>query len=671
MRNLRRDLLLGAGLTLFLVAAVWAAFLVTSHAVNGLLHQDAEAEGEAWARYLAANVKDLGEIVTGASPSAESMAFFEKAQKVGNVFLYKIYAPSGTLRLSSNELDEESPEAESIVAHNPVVAGAVLRGDTVVEVKNGRDAEEEGEEKEAELGSERPAFYSETYVPVKLDGKVIGIMEAYVDQSAKGAAFHTRIEGVAFALAGIIAVAFGLPAFGFTWRTWQKREADLRAEFLAQHDALTEILNRARFMHDLEAAITLGCPVVVHTIDINRFKDVNDTLGPAVGDEILRQVARRLQALGSKQDLLARLGGDQFALAEIVRNMGQVTRTARRVIAALGETYHLSDRDIEISVSVGSAVAPAHGQDAATLLRNAEIALTHSKSAGPASRSLFRPEMDAELQAQRELETHLRNAVANETFQLVFQPLVRATDGRLAGFEALLRLPKDGGGHISPAVFVPLAERLGLISTIGDWVIRKACSVAAAWPSQLTIAVNLSPVQFEDGEIVERVRDALNASGLAAKRLELEITEGLLLSDSDSVMRQLADLKALGVRIAMDDFGTGYSSLNYLWKFPFDKLKIDQSFVRALGGGDEHLASVIQAIVALGQSLAMTITAEGVETEAQAEFLRQVGCHQLQGFHLGRPMPLDRLPAEILKDFRSAIPKEEAAAAAPLTAREA
>jgi EAL domain-containing protein (putative c-di-GMP-specific phosphodiesterase class I) len=265
----------------------------------------------------------------------------------------------------------------------------------------------------------------------------------------------------------------------------------------------------------------------------------------------------------------------------------------------------------------------------------------------------------------------LRTAVADETFELAFQPLVHASDGRLTGFEALLRLPKDGGSHISPTAFVPLAERLGLISTIGDWVIRKACSVAAALPNQLTIAVNLSPVQFEDGKLVERVRDALNASGLAAKRLELEITEGLLLSDTDSVIRQLADLKTLGVKIAMDDFGTGYSSLSYLWRFSFDKLKIDQSFVRALGSGDKHVASVIQAIVALGQSLNMIITAEGVETEAQAEFLRQVGCHQLQGFHLGRPMPLERLPGEILNDFRSAFPRDERQSAArPRTARE-
>ncbi len=657
MRTLRRDLLLGVGLTVFLLAAVWAAFLVTSHAVNQLLRQDAEAEGEAWARYLAANVKDLGQIVAGASPSAESIVFFEKAQQVGDVFLYKIYDAKGSLRLSSDKLEEVGKVAESIPVHNPEAAEVVLEGETEIEAKEGQPPN-------------RPAFYSEAYVPVIAGGSIIGIVEAYVDQSAKRAAFHARIASVAVALAAIIAIAFALPALGFYWRTRQKRQADSRADFLAQHDTLTEILNRARFMSDLDQAISLGCPVVVHTIDINRFKDINDTLGPATGDEILRQVARRLQALSSKQDLLARLGGDEFALAQIVRSTGQITKTARRIIAALGETFHLGDKDVDASVSVGSAVAPAHGQDAASLLRNAEVALSHSKGEEPGSRNLFRPEMDAELQARREIEAMLRSAVANEAFELKFQPIVRAADRRLAGFEALLRLPKDGGGHISPAVFVPLAERLGLITAIGDWVIRQACAVAAAWPSQLAIAVNLSPVQFEDGRIAERVREALNASGLAAKRLELEITEGLLLSDTESVMRQLADLKALGVRIAMDDFGTGYSSLSYLWRFPFDKLKIDQSFTHGLGGGDEHLASVIHAIVSLGRSLDMTITAEGVETEVQADFLRRAGCDQLQGFHLGRPMPLERLPREILRDFRSALSKDDVETPAPRVARE-
>ena len=671
MHILRRDIFLVAGSAFFFLAAVWAAFLVTSHAVNQLLHQDAEAEGEAWAGYLAANVKDLEAIVAGAEPSAESMSFFEKAEKVGDVFLYKIYAPNGQLRLSSNEPDEVDPNAESIVAHNPKIAAAVLAGQTVIEVEEeGEEAEEheeeaareEPEEHHEEAGIERPDFFSEAYVPVVLNDRVIGIMEAYVDQSGKRTAFQAKIAGVAISLAAIIAIAFGLPALGFYWRTRQKRHAESRVEFLAQHDALTEILNRSRFMQDLDEAIKLGCPVVVHTIDINRFKDLNDTLGPKTGDEILRQVAQRLQSISNKQDLLARIGGDEFALAEIARGPGQITRTARRIVSALGETYHLGDRDVEATVSVGSAVAPAHGHDAASLLKNAEIALSHSKSEGPGSRSLFRPEMDAELQARRELEAMLKSAVERNAFELRFQPVVRAEDRRLAGFEALLRLPKDGGGHISPTIFVPVAERLGLISEIGDWVIRQACATAAAWPNQLSIAVNLSPVQFEDGKLAERVHDALEQSGLSSHRLELEITEGLLLSDTESVMRQLSDLRALGVRIAMDDFGTGYSSLSYLWRFPFDKLKIDQSFTRGIGGGDEHLASVIQAIVALGRSLNLTITAEGVETEGQAEFLRQVGCDQLQGFFLGRPMALEQAAAKILGDFREALPKEDVAA---------
>ena len=657
MRTIRRDLLLGAGLIVFLLAAVWASFFVTSHAVNQLLHQDAEAEGEAWARYLAANVRDLPEIVAGESPSAESMSFFEKAQKVGDVFLYKIFDPQGGLRLASDKLDDVRKSVESIPVHNPGAAEVVLRGETKVDVKEG-------------TAPNRPAFYAEAYVPAVENGRTIAIVEVYVDQSAKREAFQSRIAGVAISLAAIIAISFSLPALGFYWRTRQKRQADSRVEFLAQHDALTEILNRAHFMQDLDEAIGLGCPIVVHTIDINRFKDINETVGAPAGDEVLRQVARRLQTISNKQNLLARIGGDVFALAEIEHGASQIAKTAHRIVAVLGETYHLGERDIEATVSVGSAIAPAHGDNAATLLKNAEIALSHSKSEGPGSRSLFRPEMDAELQARRELETRLRNAVAEGTFELRYQPIFSASNRRLAGFEALLRLPKDGGGHISPTIFVPLAERLGLIGEIGDWVIREACRVAATWPTTLSIAVNLSPVQFEDGRLAERVGEALEKSGLAPGRLELEITEGLLLSDADSVMRQLADLKDLGVHIAMDDFGTGYSSLSYLWKFRFDKLKVDQSFTRALGTGDEHLASVIEAIVALARSLGMTITAEGVETEAQAEFLAKVGCHELQGFHLGRPMLLERVAGAILGDFRGAIPTAPETGAATRTVAE-
>ncbi|MGH6925117.1 MAG: putative bifunctional diguanylate cyclase/phosphodiesterase [Propylenella sp.] len=648
MRTMRRDLLLAAALIVLLIAAVWASSFVTSRAVNQLLRQDAEAEGEAWARYLAANIRDLPQIVAGEEPSADSMFFFEKAQKVGDVFLYKIFDPQGGLRLASDKLEEARIKAESIPVHNPEASEAVLRGKTEVEVKEGGSR------------PDRPAFYAEAYVPAVENGEIIGIVEVYVDQSAKREAFEGKIAEVAVSLAVIIAVAFGLPAAGFYWRTRQKRQADSRADFLAHHDSLTEILNRSRFMRDLDEAVALGCPIAVHCIDIDRFKDINDTMGQAVGDEILREVARRIRAVSERTDLVARTGGDEFALAQIVRNPKQVTRTARQILSAIGETFHLADRDIDAAVSVGSAVAPAHGSDAAVLIKSAEIALAHAKGSGFGSRALFRPEMDAELQERRKLEALVRDALGSDGFQLHFQPIRHASDEKLSGFEALLRLPKPEGGYVPPTVFVPLAERLGLIVPLGEWVIRRACAVAATWPRDLTISVNLSPMQFVDGRIAETVRSALEAAGLAAGRLELEITEGLLLSRTEAIMQQLAELKTLGVKIAMDDFGTGYSSLGYLWKFPFDKLKIDQSFVHELGGGDEHVASVVQAIVALGRSLAMTITAEGVETDAQATFLRRIGVDLLQGFHLGRPMPLENLPAVILQDFRLAMPAEAA-----------
>jgi diguanylate cyclase (GGDEF)-like protein len=660
MSATRRDLLLGIGLIAFLVVALWGAVFVASYTVNQLLYQDAEGEGESWAHYLATNVKDLEAIARGAPPSAESMSFFEKAQKVGDVFRYRIYDAEGHLRLSSDALDRADETSTSIPVHNPEAAEAVLDGDTVVEVKSGAEEEEEeeqgrrGEEGEAASG-EHPAFFSEAYVPVFSGGKIIGIVEAYVDQSEKRAAFHARVEWAALALAGIIGVAYGIPALGFYWRTRQKRQAESRADFLAHHDPLTGLLNRARFMRDLDTAVSLGCPVAVHAVDVDRFKEINDTLGHAAGDEILKEIARRLETLSDSQDLLARLGADEFALAQIIRDPQQIDVFARRLVAALREPFHLKDQDIESSACVGTALAPEHGTDADSLVKSADLAISHCKSEGAGSHSLFRPQMDAELQARRELEAMLRRAVSNNGFELHFQPIRRAADNGLAGFEALLRLPKKDGGHVSPVIFVPLAERLGLINTIGDWVIRRSCEIAATWPDDLSVAVNLSPAQFEDGRIAASVHEALQASGLLAGRLEMEITEGLLLSRTERTMRQLADLKALGVRIAMDDFGTGYSSLSYLWKFPFDKLKIDQSFVGALQGEDDHLASVIRTIVALGRSLGMTITAEGVETEAQAEFLRRVGCDELQGFHLGRPMPLEQLPVEILRGLRSTI----------------
>ncbi|MGQ7793127.1 putative bifunctional diguanylate cyclase/phosphodiesterase [Faunimonas sp. B44] len=654
MRASRGDLLLAAGLVASLIVAVAAAVTVTAYTIDRLLAQDARAEGESWARYLADNVQDLAAIAAGSTPSPESASFFEKARHVGDVFLYKIFDAEGQLRLASDRLDEAGHAAEAIPVHNPTAAATVLSGEPVIEAKAGTPPH-------------RPRYYAEAYVPVLQAGRTLGIVEVYVDQSAKRAAFRADLASAAFALSAIVAAAFGLPAFGLYWRTREKHQSDQRAEFLAHHDPLTGLSNRATFVAQLEAALASSERVAVHCLDLDRFKEVNDGVGHVVGDELLRAVAQRMRGLAGPDDIVARLDGDEFAIASVETATGAPGPFARRLVSTLSEPYFLVDQRIDVSVCAGTAVAPQDGADAATLMKNADIALRHAKADGRRAHHLFRPEMDAELQARRQLELTLKRALHQDGFELHFQPFHRASDDGLAGFEALLRLPRRDGGYIPPDVFVPVAERMGLIGAIGAWVLTRACEVAARWPQHLTVAINLSPMQFQDGRLGERVREALALSGLPAHRLELEITEGLLLSDSAAVLSQLADVKALGVRIAMDDFGTGYSSLSYLWKFPFDKLKIDQSFVRALGS-DDHVTSVVEAIVALGRSLHMTVTAEGVETEGQRECLHRLGCDLLQGYFLGRPASIHDLPGLILTDFRAMAlqhrPAQDAGAAA-------
>jgi EAL domain-containing protein (putative c-di-GMP-specific phosphodiesterase class I) len=310
------------------------------------------------------------------------------------------------------------------------------------------------------------------------------------------------------------------------------------------------------------------------------------------------------------------------------------------------------------------ALAPAHGNDVKRLIKCAELGLDKAKKSGRNCIRFFTPEMAARLDERLEIEQSIRDAIANESFDLHFQPLLNLRSGRLTGFEALLRLPAHGGDFVPPAVFIPLAEEMGLIDAIGMWAIRQACRTAVHWPPHLTVAVNLSPAQFLAGKVASVVADALAESGLDPYRLELEITENMLLSDADTVLAELGRLKAMGVKIAMDDFGTGYSSLRYLWRFPFDKLKIDGAFMRGLDGRDRNVEQIVRTIVALGRSLDLTVTAEGVENAHQLAFLREIDCDQVQGFLYGRPMPATDLAATILADYWRSLPVELAPPAA-------
>ena len=436
--------------------------------------------------------------------------------------------------------------------------------------------------------------------------------------------------------------------------------------FLAQHDALTGLNNRASLIEKLDEALTRlpyrGGRFAVHIIDVDRFKEVNNGLGHDSGDFLLRTVAERLRESTRLEDIVARVGGDEFIVVQAhVHGENDAEAFARRLAYALLAPMKFNETAIASTVSIGIALAPGNGNDPERLLKSADLALYKSKSDGGNCIRFFQPEMDAALLGRIALERSIRDAVLHNSFELHYQPVFQVSDRSVAGFEALLRLPAPDGKLIPPLIFIPVAEDLRLINKIGEWVLHHACRTAALWPEHLTIAVNLSPAQFTAGGISAIVAAALKEAGIAPRRLELEITETLLLGDSEIVMAELRALKALGVAIVMDDFGVGYSSLSYLWRFPFDKIKIDRGFMQGFGDSSHSARTVMKAIIGLGRELHMRVTVEGVETAEQAAFLEQADCDQAQGMYFGPPLPAAEIAACILQNFGKGQPRGAAA----------
>jgi diguanylate cyclase (GGDEF)-like protein len=425
-----------------------------------------------------------------------------------------------------------------------------------------------------------------------------------------------------------------------------RRQAEARIAHLAHHDVLTDLPNRALFLHRLEEALARvrrhGESVAVISLDLDRFMSVNDTLGHPVGDKLLCEVARRLIGCLRETDTVARFGGDEFAILQIGREQPRdADALARRIADVIGAPYDLDGNEAVVGTSLGISVAPGDGLEADELLKNADMALYRAKSDGRGAHRFFEAEMDAQLQARRLMELDLRQALARDEFELHYQPLVNLRTNAIVGYEALLRWRHPERGMVSPALFIPVAEEIGLISAIGEWVIREACDEAASWPDHLKVAVNLSPVQFRGRGLVPTIVSALAASGLPAHRLELEITESVLLQDNEATLATLHQMRSLGTRIAMDDFGTGFSSLSYLRSFPFDKIKIDRSFVRDSGRPD--CLAIVQSVASLAANLHMSTTAEGIETAEQLERVREAGCTEGQGFLFARPKPSHEL----------------------------
>ena len=597
----------------------------------------ATQSGMRWVEFAIRTVPDLDQALAGQAITPAAREQLLRLRRTDDVFRFKLFDRQGALVVVSDDLDRVLPTAYApspgtgggaIDAARVLLHGQVLAGQTHVGlVQAGAPGE--------------PQVFTEVHLPVQRAGQVLGVVALQVDQTqrvANGRGAFMRIAGAGLLLLSIV---LGVAFYQFWRRLRRQRQANSRVQYMAQHDAVSGALNRASFNEVLQQAVVRraqgGPAFALLCIDLDHFKEVNDSLGHAAGDEVLRIATQRLKDCVREGDQIARLGGDEFAVILLgVANVAAVTPLARRIVDALAQHYDVAQQRLRCSGSVGVAI---HGLDATEpndLLGKADMALYRAKAEGRATFSFYDVAMDRQMQARRELTRDLRDAIGARQLSLHYQPLFNRDALTLTGYEALVRWQHPTRGNIPPTEFIGLAEETGVIDVIGLWVLRHACAEAARWPAPLTVAVNLSALQFSGNNLVQQVTEALADAGLPPQRLELEITESLLMHNTEQVLGILRALSSLGVSIAMDDFGTGYSSLAYLWRFPFDKVKIDRAFTHNLGH-DEKVALIVHSIISLAHSLDIRVNAEGVETPSQMAALQERGCDELQGFLLGRP----------------------------------
>lgn len=614
-----------------------------NYAVDRAVKTDAEDKAADWAAYFIESLPGIETLVTTGTLTPVQAEVISTAEKLGDVFRFKLFDPKGGLVLVSDEIEDAGLAAQR--EHSVKAAGVLATGESNISLNDGRGKEN------------RPPLYVEAYVPMfGPGGEIRSVVEVYIDQTGTAGRFRGIFALLAVGLSVVAALAFGLPTLAFLLRSEQANQARRRVDFLVHHDPMTSLFNRTSFTEALELRMRDAGrgEVAVAFFDVDDFKGINDGFGHEAGDEYLRHVARSISACCAEGDLVARSGGDEFTVALFGRDTKDVTGAVEAIMRTCREPVSIRGKIVTGRVSAGIYVAEDPKAGMADAMHRADVALYQAKIDGGNAWRLFSEEIETSMRARRRLEQMILEALAGENFEIHYQPLLHAESGRCAGFEALLRLPDGTGEFVPPMTFIPVAESIGVINEIGKWVIEQATQTAANWPEDLFVAVNLSVKQFGDGKLVGYVRDALARSGLKPGQLELEVTESMLMENTESVAAQLGALREMGVSIAMDDFGTGYSSLGYLWKFGFDKLKIDRSFVTGLEVNDSQARDILDTIIVLGHKLNMTVTAEGIETEHQAKVLSTLACDHFQGYLYGMPAPAADIPAFLLGNLTAA-----------------
>ncbi|MEP2704895.1 MAG: bifunctional diguanylate cyclase/phosphodiesterase [Roseibium sp.] len=627
----KRNWLTFALLALFGVVMLGFGNMAVNKAVDVVVEADAERKARNWANFLTQAMPDLPGLIASGKPNGLQSMTVDQAVQVGDVFRFKLFNASAQLVLISDELGKPM-EKGAMADHNGHAQMVLQSLMPQIDVHDGTQKEN------------RPDLYVEAYVPVvDNNGSAIGVVEVYIDQTPVLMLFRTNFIFLAIVITGVLLASFGVPFVAYVLKMRQQIKTGRKVWLLSSRDQLTGLYNRTTFFQRAEESrqsgqLELQQAAVIY-IDLDKFKAINDTFGHKAGDEFLRHVGNAISSHLTEDDLAARLGGDEFIFLSGKRNLPEVETLIESLRESVGVPVRIDGIALTGHLSLGVHFDTETDLTLKVRMHKADIALYQAKLLGRNTWTLFTPDLEEKVARRQHVEECIVAGLSLNRFEVHYQPLINPDNLKVAGFEALLRLKDADGNEIPPTEFIPIAEDAGEIIRIGAWVLEQAIQTASFWPEHLFVSVNLSTRQFDDGQLAKNIHRLLAENDLRSDRLELEVTENILIEDEAKVTDQLIALSSLGVSLAMDDFGTGYSSLGYLWKYQFNKLKVDRSFIRSLTNTDDKSRHILDAIIALGHRLDMTVTIEGIETEEQVDALDAFACDHLQGFYYGKPMP--------------------------------